>query len=127
MVREMFADVPEPGGAEQRIAQRVQHHIAVGVRRDPPRMRHAHAAQHDEFARTEGVHVETGADPHGELRRAASKASASARSLRFVTLRFAAEPSMSAGRSPSHSKACASSLGLRASALAASSAAHSGP
>ena len=44
MIREMLADVPKAGGAEQRIAQRMQRHIAVGMCDDAVRMRHAHAS-----------------------------------------------------------------------------------
>ena len=60
----VLADVAEPGGAEQRIAQRVQQHIAVGVRHHAVRVGHAHAAEHDEVPRSEGVHVRTETDAH---------------------------------------------------------------
>src|SRR2546430_1418318 len=62
-----------------------------------------------------------------QARRARNTAAASARSAARVILRFIESPSTSTGRSPSHSRACASSLGKRPAACARSSAAYSGP
>ena len=63
-VREMLADVAVAHGAEQRVAQRVNHHVAVRVRDDALRMGDAHAAEHDMIARAEGVHVHALSDSH---------------------------------------------------------------
>src|SRR6185437_4131350 len=113
-VLEVLPDVAEPGRPEQRIGKRVQHDVAVGVRHDAMGMRHTHAAQHDEVAGAECMHVDARAYSHQRV--SFRSAAAIARSAALVILRFAAAPSTSSGRSPSHSSACASSVGMRPAA-----------
>ena len=117
-VAEVLADVPEPGGAQQRIAQRVQQHVAVGMRHDAVAVGNAHAAEHDEVPGPEGVYVRTEADAHvpavppklaaPRLQDRGGQAELGGVGDLEVGRRL---PAMSSGRSPSHSSACASSLG----------------
>ena len=55
---------PSPAAPSSASHQRVQQHIAVGMRDDAAGVRHAHAAQHDEVAGAKGMYIEAGADPH---------------------------------------------------------------
>ncbi len=50
-VGEVPADVAGRDGAEQRVAQCVQRHVAVRMRDEPVRVRDAHAAEHHRLAR----------------------------------------------------------------------------
>src|SRR5579885_1409987 len=144
-ILEMLTDVSQAGRSEQRIRERVQHHVSVRVRHDTVRMRHPHPAEHDEIAWAECMHVDAGADSHinspfdvTSTRNQAKgsdscywlsfrSAAAIARSAALVILRFAAAPSTSPGASPSHSIACASSVGMRLAACARSSASQRRP
>ena len=58
-VPEVLTDVAQAGCAQQRIAQRMQHHVAVRMRQDSARVGNADASQHDEVAGTKRVHVES--------------------------------------------------------------------
>ena len=90
--------VAEAGGAEQRVAQRVQRDVAVGVRHHSAAVLNRDAADGDPVAGPEGVHVEAVSYAHHSSSRRRSTASASARSSGPVTLRLAARPATSAGR-----------------------------
>ena len=65
-VREVRADVVEPGGAEQRVDDRVREHVRVGVPGEPEQLRvlQAHAAEDQRTARLEPVRVPSDARPH---------------------------------------------------------------
>ncbi|MCY1284810.1 hypothetical protein D9M70_337280 [compost metagenome] len=60
----MLADVAQRGGAEQRIGQRVQQHVAVGMGDQAELVGDSHAAEGDEIALAETVHVVAVADTH---------------------------------------------------------------
>src|SRR5688500_15751756 len=60
--REVAPDVAQRERAEHRVAQRMDHNVAIGMRQHALRMRHAHATKHDVVARAEGMHVEAVAD-----------------------------------------------------------------
>src|SRR3546814_6940901 len=64
--REMLADITQRQRAEQGIAQRVDHHIAIGMRDDTGIMGDPHAAQHHMIARAERMHVVALTDPRSE-------------------------------------------------------------
>jgi hypothetical protein len=53
----VLANIAQARGAQQRIHQRMQQHVTVGVRDDAALVRHAHTPQHHKLARSEGVHV----------------------------------------------------------------------
>ena len=55
---EMRADIALGQRAVERVGQRVQPDIGVGMPREAALMRHPHAAQPDMIARAEAVHVE---------------------------------------------------------------------
>ena len=59
-----MADVAQPGGAEERIAQGMDEHVAVGMGREAVAVGDLHAAQDQPAAGGEGVDVETVADAH---------------------------------------------------------------
>src|SRR5215211_6133742 len=61
--REMRADITVGERAEDRIDQRMQAHIAVGMGEKTLAVQHAHAADHEVIAVAEGVHVVAGAGP----------------------------------------------------------------
>src|SRR6185295_15349722 len=103
----------------------MQDDVAIAVRDDTAAARYPHAAQHDGVSGTESVNVETRTDAHQEFSsgaRALRMAAASFRSSAVVTLMLSARPATSRGRKPSHSTACASSVGVLPAASAASSA-----
>ncbi len=58
----MHADVAQRQRAQQGVAERVDHHVAVGMREHAAIVRYAHAAHHHVVALAEGVHVVTLAD-----------------------------------------------------------------
>ena len=60
--REVATDVAERECAEDGVAQRVDHHVAIAVCLDPARVRDPHAAEHHVVAVAEGVDVEALAD-----------------------------------------------------------------
>ena len=60
----MLADVTESHGAEQRIAERVQHHVAVRMRDDAAVVRNRDAAERDVCAGAECVDVVAKPDSH---------------------------------------------------------------
>ncbi|MCY1447631.1 hypothetical protein D9M71_642610 [compost metagenome] len=62
----MLADIAQRGRAQQRIAQRVQQHVAVGMGDQPELVGNAHAAQGDEIALAEAVYVVTVANSHDQ-------------------------------------------------------------
>ena len=61
-IREMAADVAQPGRAQQRIADRVQQHVGVGVSGQPQVVGNVDAADDELAAGGEGVDVEAVAD-----------------------------------------------------------------
>jgi hypothetical protein len=63
-VREMTTDITLAERAEHSVAERVNHHIAVGVRDDTATVGNAHAAEHDMIAVAERVYVEPLAYAH---------------------------------------------------------------
>ena len=63
-VREVLADVAQRRRAEQRIGQGVQQHVAVGVGDQPMFVGNAHAAEGDEVALAEAMHVVAMANSH---------------------------------------------------------------
>ena len=65
----MLADVAVGERAEDRIDERMQRHVGVGMAGQPAVVRDLHAAEHDVIAVAEGVHVEAVAEPQvGEAR-----------------------------------------------------------
>src|SRR6185437_9601398 len=96
--RKMPADVAQGQRTENRIAQGVDHHVAVGMRNHAPAMRHAHAADDDMVARAEGVYVKPATDAHHAV--LSSRNSASAKSAAVVTLMLSSAPSTSKGAKP---------------------------
>src|SRR6202035_973380 len=134
-ILEMLADVAQPGSAEERVAQRVENDIAIRVGDDAAGVGNPYAAEHDEITRSKGVYVGTLSNSHHDcswrstlvLSRAFNRAAATTRSSALVILMFAAEPWTSTGRSPTHSNACASSVGTRLVASARSNASQSIP
>jgi hypothetical protein len=63
-VREMLTDVALAQRAEDRVAERMQQHVTVGMCDDALAVRHPHAAQRHESARPEGMHVIAVTDAH---------------------------------------------------------------
>ena len=57
-IAEMLTDIAEASRTEQRITQRVQHDVAVGMRHHAARMGNAHSSQHEEVTGSESVDVE---------------------------------------------------------------------
>jgi hypothetical protein len=55
----MLTDIAKTRGAEQGIAERVQQHVAIGVRDHTLRVRHTDAAEHHVIARPKGMHIKT--------------------------------------------------------------------
>ena len=76
-VRKVRTDVAQRERAQQRVADRVQQHVGVGMPGEPARMRDRDAAQHERPALDQRVHVESGADAH--RRQDASSAACAAR------------------------------------------------
>ncbi len=66
----MLTDVAERERAEQCVAQRVDHDVAIRMRDESTFMRDAHAGEHDVVAGTECVYVDALADAHGQRYRA---------------------------------------------------------
>src|SRR5262245_24630946 len=125
----MHPDVAQARGAEQRIAERMQQHIAVGMREDAVGMRNLLSAKRDVIAVGEAVHVVTLSDAqrcHVPLRDCRIR-SARARSSTTVILMLSASPATSRGCSPSASIACDSSVTLMWSEAAAASARRNKP
>jgi len=60
-----MADVAERERAQQRVTQRVDHHVTVGMRDESLHVRDAHASQRDVVAGSECVDVDALADAHG--------------------------------------------------------------
>jgi len=63
-VRKVFADITQRGRAEQGIAQGVQQDVTVGVSEQPEAVCNAHAAQSNEIAFSETVHIVAVANTH---------------------------------------------------------------
>ena len=63
-VRKVLADIAQCRRAEQGIAQGVQDHVAVGMSQQPMVVCNAHAAQGDEIAFSETVHIVAVANTH---------------------------------------------------------------
>src|SRR5579859_5942918 len=111
-VREMPADVTQGCRAQQRIAKRVQQHVAIRVGLHAFAVDDAHTAQHHVVAGSEGVHVVTVADPHVfSPARCARMASANAMSSGRVILMLSLRPSTTITGWRARSMAPASSLG----------------
>src|SRR5690606_40967283 len=98
----MRADIAERGRTEQRIANGMQEHVAVGMRANASGMGDLHSAERHEVAIREGVHVEALADSKLSHRcpRAARMRAARSRSGAVVILRLSASPSTSRARNP---------------------------
>ena len=121
-VRKMTADVALAERPQHGIAQRMDHHVAVGVRDDAAVVGNAHAAEHDVVAVAERMHVETLADSHfaGIVRFSAafSIRAAAARSEARVTLMLNGEPcTRAAGAEPLHRLRLIGHRGVRARRL----------
>ena len=71
MSGEVLADVAQPGGAEQRVGDRVGEHVGVGVAGQAALVRDLDAAEHERPALLEAVRVDPDAGPHptGSIRR----------------------------------------------------------
>ena len=67
-VGKVLADVAEAGGAEQRVADRVQQHVGVGMAVEPFLMRDVDAADDELAPGDQRMHVEALADPHARRR-----------------------------------------------------------
>ena len=67
-IGEVLADVAKRHGAKQRITQRVQQHVTVGVSNKTEFMGNPYAAEGDEIAFAEAVYVIAMADTHKEQR-----------------------------------------------------------
>ncbi|MNF99164.1 hypothetical protein D3C84_820540 [compost metagenome] len=63
-VREMLADVTQCSGTEQGIAQGMQQDVTIGVSEQSEAVCNAHAAQSDEIAFSETVHIIAVANTH---------------------------------------------------------------
>ena len=95
----MPADIAQARGAQQRVAQGMNQHVAVGMRDDLVGAGDFHAAQHHAFAGFEAMDIETLADAnHVPFSCRASQNSASARSSGLVTLMLLSRPGISRGR-----------------------------
>src|SRR5690606_28991718 len=110
--REMPADIAQRQGAEDGVAERVNHHVAIGMRQHAALVRDAHAAEHHVVALAKGVHVVALTDPELLVHRPCLPRmnSASARSAGVVTLMLSSAPSTRQGRRPMRSMAMASSV-----------------
>jgi hypothetical protein len=125
--RKVLADVAQRQRAKQRIAERMDEHVAIGMRIDPAIERQPYATEDQMVARAERMYIETTADPHSPPRRIQDKPrlrmnSASARSAGVVTLMLSSEPSTRRGFNPRRSIAIASSVMVAPSRIAACSA-----
>jgi len=67
-VGKVLADIAQGQRTEQRIGERMQQHVAVGMGDQPELVGNAHAAQGDEIALAEAVYVVAMADTHKEQR-----------------------------------------------------------
>ncbi len=70
-VRKMLADIPGPGRAEDRVHERVAHHVAIRMTVGPPVERHHHASEHQRASLDQPMQVVSGADraiPTGSAR-----------------------------------------------------------
>ena len=63
-MRLVLADVTQRSGPQQRVTQRMQQHIAIGMSDQPALMRDAHSAEHDMIAVTKAVNIVTVTDSH---------------------------------------------------------------
>jgi hypothetical protein len=63
-VGEVLADITQRAGAEQRIAQGMQQHVAIGVGHQAEPVRDAHTAESDEIALAEAMNVVAVTDTH---------------------------------------------------------------
>src|SRR5512138_1097977 len=111
-IGEVHADIAERGSAEQCIADGMQEHIAVRVRKNASRMRNLDAGERDEVPVRKRMHIEALSDsqPAHECPRAAKMRAARSRSGGVVILRLSPLPSTSFARNPNSSTACASSV-----------------
>ena len=64
---EVHTDIAECQRSEQRVAERVQRDVAIGMRHQPTRVVDAHTAKNNMIARPEGVDVVAGADTWPEI------------------------------------------------------------
>ncbi len=64
--REERADVPEPGGSQQGVGERMRDHVTVGVADEPARMVEGDAAEHKRHSLPEGVCIDS--DPDAVIR-----------------------------------------------------------
>ena len=110
--REVRADIAGAAGGEQRVGQRMQRDIGIGMAGQLLRMRDRDAAQHHVIAGLEGVHVVAIAGAHvgKRLRRAESRWSAMAMSLAQVSFTLSGEPATICTGISAHSAIAASSV-----------------
>jgi hypothetical protein len=93
------ADVAQAGRTEQRIGDRMQQRVGVGMAVEPEMEGQRHATQYERTACDQGVHVPTFADAqrcHVAIL-AASTRSARAKSSGQVSLKLSASPATSLG------------------------------
>ncbi len=114
----MSADIAEAGGPEQRIGDRMEQHVGIGMAEQPALEGDLHAADDELAPRHEGMDVETLADAHHACLLCCRILSASTRSAGQVTFRLSGSEGTSSGRWPKASTAADSSVtaGLRDSA-----------
>jgi hypothetical protein len=65
-ILEVLADIAEGCGAQKSVAQGVEYYVAIGVRDHAASMRNAHAAEHDEVARSKRVYIGALSNSHDE-------------------------------------------------------------
>ena len=104
------ADIAVGERAEDRVDQRVQRDVGVGMSGDAARMRDAHAAEHDVIAVAEGVHVETAAGAHIAERRHAAALRRARNRPRVVSFTLLLSPAKTLTGWPAHSASAASSV-----------------
>ena len=106
----MRADVAVGERAVDRVGERVQRDVGVGVAAERLRMRDADAAQPDMVAGREGVPSKPWPTRVSPAAPPASLASAARRSCIVVTLRFAGSPSKTKAGAPANSATATSSV-----------------
>ena len=89
-IGKMFADVPQSRSTQQRIGNRMEQHIRIGVAQKSQFIGNLHTAQDQIPVRHQFVHVVSVSDPHFS---SSSSISAIFRSMGVVTFRFFSSPS----------------------------------
>ena len=108
----MRADVAGTAGRQQRVGQRMQTDIGIGMAGEFPCVRNPDPAKPDMVTCLEGVHVIAiaGADVGKARKRGGKPLSAISMSLAQVSLTLSGEPSTSLTGNPLHSASAASSV-----------------